>query len=107
MSDIGVVFLPPKTPYFIQPATKLIEYTVSGLIPIANVSKYNNEILNNISFAYLFENNLIDYSQKLLKAIKLCMDGKNNREERISEAIKKLKSFDWEVIVDRHVLPNY
>ena len=97
-ANIGVSFV-PQTPYYtIQPATKLCEYALSGLINIAT-----NTIANRIQISK--DNGVI------------CEDNAESFSLALEKVYKRLSSFDenkirmslenchWEAIVNKSLLP--
>jgi len=96
--NIGISWI-PKTPVFdLQPATKTIEYIMSGLFCMATSTKGNRDLITSAN-GILFEDTPADFALALDYVYK-------NRHKFNSMRIREtMEEFTWENLVSKNLLP--
>lgn len=96
--NIGVAYV-PITPYYqYQPVTKVIEYTLSGLISIATKTYENQQMINSVN-GLMCDDNAADFALKLDELSK-------NLKKFNSQLIRdSLMHYEWQSIVNQNLKP--
>ena len=105
-TDIGIVYLPPDTPFSLQPPTKLIEYMMAGLLSVGNDVPGITEFIEDCKTGILCGNTVDDLAYGMKRALQL-LDVPDILENIKRNALEKVRNRDWSYIVEDFVLPTY
>lgn len=97
-SNVGVAYVPNTEYYQYQPATKVIEYALSGLITIATDTYANKRFINSKN-GILCKDNCESFAEALLKVSKI-LDDFNSEI-----VINSLSEYHWHLVTKKYWIP--
>ncbi|MCS3648567.1 glycosyltransferase family 4 protein [Salinibacter ruber] len=102
-ADVGLGYLPSNELYDPQPPLKTAEILACGLPLVAT------DIPGQRIYVTHNENGLLieDDASRLAEAVVDLLGNERKKNEFKKRARKSIRKFDWEVIVDRHLIPVY
>ena len=108
ISDIGISYMPGGTPHQYQPPTKLIEYMMSGLVPVSNrIPAIDGLVEDNVT-GILFGESEEEMAIGLRRSLDLLSPEQQDSYLRLtSNARAAVRNRDWQHIVDAHLLRLY
>lgn len=102
-SDIGLSYTPRKSPYALQPPTKILEYMMAGLITVTNRTIETDKLIAHRQSGVLTNDDVPSISDGINIAIQMLHDPDSVMKESYTVASK----YTWDKIVNNKLIPFY